>query len=327
MLAYASAVLAIVYQIVIMKLFHERHEFLRIDLFWLGGGFTPYPGVVQSVGGPVWCAIVLGPLAALGIHLAGQRAFPTFWRGVARAARPARILVAIAVLTLMAAVWRAYLDFHYDDFARNAHLVIVKSMVEPPPRLDMPIEFEAAGAVVGRPHDVNRRLTRPPRNIIVVVVESVGTRFFESYGCPLPTTPNLRRLADRSLTFDNYYATANFSFGSAMALFAGIPGDPLVQLVYDRTAAPDLPSAATHLRRLGYRTYFFGAGGKAVWDHLHTADLFCARGSTSRGTRRSRSGGTAPGPRRSRSPSTTTGRCSPTSAGPCASRTRSRSRS
>ncbi len=277
--AYGSAAVAIIYQVATMKLFYERHEFLRMDLFWLGGGFTPYPGVVESVGGPVWCAVIFGPLGALGLHRLGQRAYPTFWSDAARLLRPGRVLAAAAAFALAGSAWRAYADIEFDDFARNAHLVLVRSVIEPAPRLDVPIETEAAGSAGDRrTHDPDPRLARPPRNLILIVVESVGTRYFEPYGCPLPTTPNLRRLASRSLTFDNYYASANFSFGSAMALFAGTYGNPLAQLVYDKDAALDLPSAAGHLRRLGYRTYFFGAGGKAVWDHLHTAELFCIPG-------------------------------------------------
>lgn len=280
LMAYGSAVLAIVYQVATMKLFYERHEFLRIDLFWLGGGFTPYPGVVESVGGPVWCAVILGPLSALGLHHVGQRVYPRFWSDAARALRPARLLAAAAALALTASTWRAYAAIEFDDFARNAHLVLVRSVLEPAPRLDVPIEAEAAGSVIDnrRTHDTGPRLAQPPRNLIVIVVESIGIRYFEPYGCPLPTTPNLRHLAPRSLTFDNYYASANFSFGSAMALFAGTYGNPLAQLAYDENTALDFPSAAGHLRRLGYRTYFLGAGGKAVWDHLHSAELFCAPG-------------------------------------------------
>ncbi len=278
-LAYVAATLAIVFQLANVKLFAARHEFLRLDLFWLGGGFSPYPGVIESVDMRARAAIFLGPVCALAIHSLGQWAFPSLWRAAAaQACRPSRIIAAAAGLTLAIPMARAYVGAEWSDFARNAHLVFVQSWLETPLQLEDYHEGGGADPTAGHPHDAGRRLARPPRNLIVIVVESVSTRFFESYGCPLPSTPNLRRLAPKSLIFENYYATANYSFGSSMALFAGIYGSPLRRSIFSNNSIFDLPSAGQHLQGLGYKTYFFAAGGTDVWNSLHAADHFCAGG-------------------------------------------------
>ncbi len=280
-LAYASAILAVAFQVANMKLFQERREFLRLDLFWLVGGFSPYPGVIESVSAMAWCAMILGPIVLVALHGLGLWAFPSFWRAAAsRVCRPSRIIAAVFVLALAIPVTRAYLGAERSDLARNPHLVFAHSWLQRPLRID---GHDVGGGadpvpVPGRPGDAGRRLARPPRNIILIVGEAVSTRFFESYGCPLPTTPNLRRLASRSLTFDNYYATTNYSFGSSMAIFGGIYGSPLAHSIFDDNPGFVLPSGASHLQGLGYETYFFGAGGKAIWDYKNTTALFCTRG-------------------------------------------------
>jgi hypothetical protein len=275
-LAYASTALAILFQSGSIKLFVECHQFLRRDIFLLGGGFSPHPLVAQSIGWRTQWVFCLGPVGVLAVHAVGQWAFPSAWRAAASlACRPARIVAALAVVACAIPTSWAYVDTGWSDFARNPHLVLVQSLLEPPLELDGPDEGDGADPVPGCPDVDSPRLAHPPANLIIIIVESVGLRFFETYGGPLPTTPNLRRLAPRSVAFKNYYATANYSFGSSMSLFGGVYGRPLSLTYFPKF---DIPSAGGHLQSLGYTTYFFGSGGEENWDYLNTADLFCTEG-------------------------------------------------
>ncbi len=101
----------------------------------------------------------------------------------------------------------------------------------------------------------------------------------QTYGCPQPTTPNLSRLADKSLTFENYYAATNYSLGSAMPLFTGMWSNPTAFSPFERNPRFQPPLAMKHLKNLGYRTYFFGEGGKNVWEvHFDMVSRFCTDG-------------------------------------------------
>ncbi len=66
-----------------------------------------------------------------------------------------------------------------------------------------------------------------PRNVIVIVLESVGTKYLSLYGSPYATTPNLIEESRHALVFDNINAHAPYTFCSFMAVnFSMYPGVP-----------------------------------------------------------------------------------------------------
>ena len=86
-----------------------------------------------------------------------------------------------------------------------------------PPRI-----FGGIPARSGRPTVEGRKPTLaievPPKNVIVVVLESVGTRYMSLYGSKYDTTPLLQKEAAHALVFDNFYAHVPYTFCSFMAL-------------------------------------------------------------------------------------------------------------
>ena len=64
-----------------------------------------------------------------------------------------------------------------------------------------------------------------PRNALVIILESVGTKYLGLYGRPLQTTPCLLAESRHALVFDQIYAHASFSYASFRALnFSVYPG-------------------------------------------------------------------------------------------------------
>ena len=67
----------------------------------------------------------------------------------------------------------------------------------------------------------------PPKNVIVIVLESVGTKYLSLYGSRYNTTPTLIEEATHALVFENFYAHVPYTFCSFMALnFSIYPGMP-----------------------------------------------------------------------------------------------------
>ena len=66
-----------------------------------------------------------------------------------------------------------------------------------------------------------------PKNVIVIVLESVGTKYLSLYGSRYDTTPHLLKESRHALVFDNISAHAPYTFCSFMALnFSMYPGVP-----------------------------------------------------------------------------------------------------
>ena len=279
-LVYAGAVAALLYLVGSFKLFRLRQEFLRADLFWIGGGFAPNVHVVRAAGRKTILALAFAPLLFLWIHRATMRAWPEFWRGASRLmCRPALLVLLAVGLLILGPTLRRWAGTEGNDLGRNPLLVMLSSFLERKPWFVDGVAANDVNPMIGRPSFSGQLLADPPKNLIVIVGESVNARHFELYGCPFPTTPNLRALASKSLIFENHYALSNYSFGSGVPLFTGICGDPTERhSSFDDHPGFRPPSVASHLRSLGYRTYFFGAGGSAVWDTAGMGRKLCTEG-------------------------------------------------
>ncbi len=98
-----------------------------------------------------------------------------------------------------------------------------------------------------------------PRNTIVIVLESVGTKYLSVYGSPFDTTPNLKSEADHALVFDNFYSHLGYTFCSFITVnFSTYPGLPWC---YRPLGAPPLPpTLASVLSRRGWATVYLHNG-------------------------------------------------------------------
>jgi len=101
--------------------------------------------------------------------------------------------------------------------------------------------------------------SRRPRNVIVVVMESVGTKYMTLYGSPFQSTPNLATESSNALVFDNFYAQASYTYLSFRALnFSMYPGLPWSYPPWSGRKLP--PSLGALLRRRGFNTVYLHSG-------------------------------------------------------------------
>lgn len=108
---------------------------------------------------------------------------------------------------------------------------------------------------------------RPPRNIVLISVESLSAKYLGSFGNTERLTPRLDALARDGLLFSRLYATGTRTVRGLEALTIGIPPIP-GQSVVRRPDNEHLASVGEILRRQGYETMFL-YGGYGYFDNMN----------------------------------------------------------
>lgn len=105
-----------------------------------------------------------------------------------------------------------------------------------------------------------------PLNLVIVLEESLGAEFVGRLG-GLPLTPNLDKLGDEGLWFENLYATGTRSIRGIEAVSAGFPPLPAGGVVKLNNSQKDFFTLAQALKEQGYDTGFI-YGGDANFDNM-----------------------------------------------------------
>lgn len=108
---------------------------------------------------------------------------------------------------------------------------------------------------------------RPPRNVVLISVESLSAKFLGSFGNPAGLTPRLDALAKDGLLFTRMYATGTRTVRGLEALSLGTPPIP-GQAIVRRPGNEHLATIGEILRRQGYETLFL-YGGYGYFDNMN----------------------------------------------------------
>ena len=119
-----------------------------------------------------------------------------------------------------------------------------------------------------RHHQTSLHPTSSPRNLVIVLEESLGAEFVGSLG-GLPLTPNLDRLAQEGLWFENLYATGTRSVRGIEAVVAGYPPTSSVSTVKLAKSQRGFFTLASFLKEQGYQSTFF-YGGESHFDNMRS---------------------------------------------------------
>jgi arylsulfatase A-like enzyme len=276
---YLGAAAAMCYMVLNAQVFHDMREFLTWSLFQLGGGLQPERSVMERATEGFRLALVLVPLVAITAHLELLRAFPGFWRRAADVL--CRPVVLVALIVGFVAVSQAAQQSLFPDaqsaFAQNPHLLFARSFLRSSTLDGDDGDDEELGDVSefspGQPQHTPGLLKQRPTNIVLIVIESGGSLYLQNYGAPFPTTPCLCRLRDKSLTFDNFYATANNTLTSGLPILGSVYNDPTVLADVLNHPEYPMPAVSSWLKQLGYQTCFLGAGGQHAWETYYQGAL------------------------------------------------------
>jgi arylsulfatase A-like enzyme len=281
--AHGIAAAAVCYMVVNAQIFHKVGHFLTYSLFQLAGGFQLERSILEGATPESKLAVAGVPLLTLTLHLIGVQAFPGFWRLVNHyLCRPVVLLLLMGGLFGGAhAAQETLFSEHHPDFAHNPHLLLARSFLGNSSAEEEKYAevAEETDFLTGHPGHTPDLLPQRPRNIILIVLESGGSMHLGTYGSSLPTTPALDGLRDKSLTFENFYATANHTIASALPIFGSTYNDPRTLATVIEYPRFPVPSAADWLHQQGYQTYFLGAGGRRAWEGYRNMDgLFLSHG-------------------------------------------------
>ncbi len=287
-LAIAVVLLGAVAEFLFWREFTTRFNFIAVDYLVyrrevLGNIEQSYPVV------PVLAAIALVALAAT-LALARRYVFATGPRSlraravlVAGAAAMALASVALVSVDRMTATGNAYADeligngtytfvaayrrndLDYNRFYRvmpqaeaNAVLRDVGVLRQP---LDAPAQTPPPAPALAA-----HSLLRPPRNVVLISIESMSAQFLGVFGDRKGLTPNLDRLAREGVLFDHFFATGTRTVRGLEALSAGIPPPP-GQSIVRRPGNDHLATLGGLLGQQGYAPYFI-YGGYGVFDNM-----------------------------------------------------------
>jgi arylsulfatase A-like enzyme len=232
LLAWGAACVA--YAVVSIKLFAYLRSPLTYPLLYLAGDLSSMRSSLGAfVDGPFVAALALAPAAFLAATWAAVRWIPPW------PARRAAVALGGLALLLGADVVaaRRALDGRWGDradalIAESPHAAFLLSCAEVlagrgTGSLDLPFgpdDLKDFDLPVARPRGSRRPLPgTPPRNVILLVLESTGTRYLGLYGSRYATTPNLVRESRHALVFDDFYShvglTSNAMAAITLSLF------------------------------------------------------------------------------------------------------------
>jgi lipoteichoic acid synthase len=221
------------------------------------GGFLPRTLVVALVAVPVLYLLLVWMTARR------PRLAPHHLRRVA----PALVLLVVAdVLVGHLAYQGTWAD--RDDYliVLNPHWEMMASLAAEKLAGQRPGAFEpvvpadlAVFRSVRRPTSSWTR-PHPPRNLVVIVLESTGARYMSLYGSKYHTTPRLEREAQNALVFERFYAHVGFTANSMAAIALSIfPYMTWREYTADYPTFPGR-TLAEILKQRAYRTAFLHSG-------------------------------------------------------------------
>ena len=108
---------------------------------------------------------------------------------------------------------------------------------------------------------------RRPKNVVVVMVESLSADYLGTYGNKENLTPYLDKLAKESLVFDKVFATGTRTVRGLDALSIAIPPIP-GQAIVHRPDSDHLATLGEFLEAQQFRTFFM-YGGYGVFDSMN----------------------------------------------------------
>jgi arylsulfatase A-like enzyme len=94
----------------------------------------------------------------------------------------------------------------------------------------------------------------PPRNVILISIDTLRADHLGCYGHPLPTSPNLDAFAAEGTLFEDAIATSPWTLPSQLSLLTGLYPTRHGVRTTDRKLAEAIPTLATILARQGFET-------------------------------------------------------------------------
>ncbi|MNQ01038.1 Lipoteichoic acid synthase 2 [compost metagenome] len=124
----------------------------------------------------------------------------------------------------------------------------------------------------GEPLDIRRQIDNPgppaKLNVVLVTIESLSAKYLGSFGDTRGLTPNLDRLRQQSLFFNNFYATGTRTDRGLEAITLSMPPTPGRSIVKRIGRESGFASLGQQLGAQGYDSVFV-YGGRGYFDNMN----------------------------------------------------------
>ncbi len=168
------------------------------------------------------------------------------------------------LFTISAAMRRNELD--YDKFYRTMPQAAADALLQ---KLGVEHKLLPDVLQVGDNSASNKTpFSRPPKNVILISVESLSASFMGAYGSKEGLTPRLYNIARNGLKFEHLFATGTRTVRGLEALSLGTPPIP-GQAIVRRPNNQHLATIGEILEHQGFATYFF-YGGYGYFDNMNS---------------------------------------------------------
>jgi arylsulfatase A-like enzyme len=181
--------------------------------------------------------------------------------------------IAFAIIYVVVSYVMVVRYVHYQPEAANPEWVFLSSLFE----RDRPIISEAFPAAylddflpAGRRHQsavkdtadtaVTAAPSHRPLNLVLIVMESVGTRPLQLYGAPYSDSPELVKLANQGALFKQIYVNQPYSSAAMVSLFCSIYNQHSWWSIPRQMPSIRLQGLPAVLNSAGYRTAFIHDG-------------------------------------------------------------------
>ena len=102
--------------------------------------------------------------------------------------------------------------------------------------------------------------SKPEPNVVLIIIEGFSAELFKSMGGKNQLTPNMDKLIENGLLFDNIYATSTRTDRGLVSILSGYPSLPNISLVKQPEKAAKLSFLSQHFKNLGFTTNFLYGG-------------------------------------------------------------------
>lgn len=266
-------VLSVLYAVMSIRVYEILRMPLTYSLLYVAGDVANMRSSLEAFLTPgFFCAVTLLPAFYVGVALLSA--------DLLRFGRTRKVRIAQGAGTVLVLAWFASAQIllrsswgrvrNDPRMADNPHYTLLaSSVVEVLGRevttldLQYPPEFSKDFVVVRErpaPSKLTATLKRGPGNVVVVVCETVGTRFLSLYGSKFSTWPRLEAEARHSLVVEGFYSHVTQTPNALASLTLSIyPPMTWRQYTTDRPGIRGT-TVANVLAREGYRTAFISAG-------------------------------------------------------------------
>lgn len=170
------------------------------------------------------------------------------------------------IFSFSAAARRNELD--YDKFYKTIPQAQADAILKKTGVLRMPSSKALTDDVEVAESSVIPPFKRRPKNVVLIMVESLSADYLGAYGNKENLTPYLDKLAKESLVFDKVFATGTRTVRGLDALSIAIPPIP-GQAIVHRPDSEHLATLGEFLEAQRYSTFFI-YGGYGVFDSMNS---------------------------------------------------------